>query len=137
MAAAAVICTAVWLVRGGEEPSPPEQPASRLEWQTIEHQGVSVDIPGHWKKQDTSGCDAKIARWGDPDGSPCTFEDGVTFYGSDLFDPVHGPGVVKDSEDGRVRWSGYAYAGQFAVFVFDNDDREVVRRILSSARESS
>lgn len=59
----------------------------------------------------------------------------MTFYGSALFDPAHGPGVVSDTGNGSVGWSGYTYAGQFAVYVFDNVDGEVVRHILASVRE--
>lgn len=135
-AAVAVICGAVWLVQGGNGPSQAAQPSSTPEWQTIEHRGVSVDIPGHWQKQDTSECNFEIARWGDPESSPCEFENGITFYGSALFDPAHGPGVVNDTENGSVGWSGYTYAGQFAVYVFNNHERELVRRILSSARDT-
>lgn len=85
---------------------------------------------------DTSACEFEIPRWGDPAISPCEFEHGVTFYGSALFDPAHGPGVVRSTGGRDVMWSGYAYAGDYAVYVFDTYDRELVRDILASARES-
>ena len=112
-----------------------EAPSSES-WQTIEHRGVQVDIPATWERMDTSTCEFEIARWGDPAFSPCEFEHGVTFYGSALFDPAHGPGVVRSAIDRDVMWSGYAYAGDYAVYVFDNDDRQLVRDILASARKS-
>lgn len=115
----------------------PSTPPTAESWQTIEHGGVQVDVPATWERMDTDSCEFEITRWGDPAVSPCEFEDAVTFYGSALFDPAHGPGVVRDADDGAVTWSGYVYAGDYAVYVFDNDDRQLVRNILASARESA
>jgi hypothetical protein len=103
-------------------------------WRTIEHEGVAVEVPAGWERSDTSRCRFETVRWGRPDSDPCAFEDGLAFYGSALFDPAHRPGVVRTTADGAVTWSGYAYAGDFAVYAFENPDRDVVRHILASAR---
>lgn len=135
-AAVAFISVMVWLAQSGDGRSEAAEASSAQLWQTIEYRGVRVDIPATWERTDTSKCEFEITRWGDRRFSPCGFKNGVTFYGSALFDPAHGPGVVRIAGDGDVKWSGYTYVGEFAVYVFDNDDRDLVRDILASARES-
>lgn len=98
---------------------------------TIEYEGVSVEIPAAWERTDTSECDFQTVRWGAPDADPCEFADGVAFYGAAAFDPAEGAGVRRSS-DGL--WQGYEYAGSNqVVYVFQNEDEQLVRDILDSA----
>lgn len=131
---AVVTLAGLWLARAGDA-SPTPGDASKGGWQTIEHEGLLVDVPSTWQRTDTSGCEFEIPRWGDPAVSPCAFRDGVTFYASATFDPAHGPGVVRSLTDGEVTWSGYHGAGDFVVYVFEHADQRQVRAILASVRE--
>lgn len=99
-------------------------------WTTIEHEGVTVDVPAGWSELDTGGCEWEVPRFGPPEADPCAFDEGLVFYGSATFDPFRGPGVWRD-DDG---WAGYEYApnDRWVVYVF-SPDREVVRRVLGSA----
>lgn len=101
--------------------------------QTIQYDGVRVEIPGSWDRLDQSECEFEFEVWAPPGTPPCRWSRGVAFYGSDTFDPSHGPGIRRDGEPGEARWSGYTYAGDYAVYAGD-DDRAVVRHILASAR---
>ena len=100
---------------------------------TIEYDGVRVEIPGSWERLDQGGCEFEFEVWAPRGTPPCSWSRGVAFYGSATFDPSNGPGVHRDDELREARWSGYTYAGDYAVYVGD-DDRAVVRRILASAR---
>jgi hypothetical protein len=107
--------------------------ASGEGWQTIEYEGVRIDIPSLWDRVDTSSCEFQFERWAQPDLPACGVEGGVAFYASATFDPAHRPGVRRTTEDGAATWGGYVYAGDFAVYISDGD-REVVREVLDSAR---
>ena len=107
--------------------------STRDGWQTIDYKGVQVDIPASWEPTDMAGCEFRFEHWAPPDVPECGLGGGVAFYASATFDPAHGPGVRRtDSADGPT-WGGYADAGDFAVYASD-DDRDLVQRVLSSAR---
>ena len=122
----AVALAALWYVgRGGAHVV-----AETSGWKTIEYEQVRVEIPASWERLDQGGCEFEFEVWASPGTDPCSWSGGVAFYGSATFDPAHGPGIRRDDD---TSWAGYAYAGEFAVYVGD-DDRAVVRRILASAR---
>nr|BFE74027.1 hypothetical protein GCM10020092_073280 [Actinoplanes digitatis] len=113
---------------------PPYRPPSssapvRDDWQTIEYRGVKVDIPADWKRLKKDDCEFQFEQWAPPGSHPCDFKGGVRFYGSATFDPAHGPGVRRTTGT----WSGYVYAGDYAVYV-SGADRDLVQRVLDSAR---
>ncbi len=105
--------------------------SARKGWQTIEYQGVRVDIPDAWQRIDTDDCEFTFEHWGP--SARCTTGGGVAFYPSATFDPAHGPGLRRTASTESPAWSGYAYAGDFAVYVAD-DARTVVQQALSSVR---
>lgn len=81
-------------------------------------------------------CEFQIERWAPPDLPGCRPAGGVSFYGSDTFDPAHGPGIRRDdTATDAPAWAGYVYAGDFAVYVVDGD-RDLVQRVLGSAKAS-
>jgi len=125
----------VWIqASGSSHPMAIDAPSpSPGAWKTVKHEGVRVDIPATWERVDTGGCEFHFIRWAHPATRPCDFEEGIAFYGSDTFDPAHGPGVWQTTEKGVRAWGGYTYAGDFAVYV-SHSDRDVVRKILGSAR---
>lgn len=133
--AALLIVVLAWLWDAGDPRSEVvgDSP-SREGWKTVEHDGVRVDIPSAWERVDMGDCEFQFERWARPDSPPCDFEDGVAFYGSATFDPAHGPGVRRTTENGTPTWGGYAYAGDFAVYA-SYGDRAIVRDVLRSARE--
>lgn len=97
-------------------------------WTTAEHDGVTVDLPPGWVAKDQTGCEWEFPSFGPPTADPCDPDaEGVSFYASATFDPADGPGLRR-GEDG---WSGYAYAGDYAVYVHVAD-RQVGQRILDS-----
>lgn len=124
-----VALAALWYVdRGGADVV-----AERAGWQTIEYQQVRVEIPASWERLDQGGCEFEFEVWAPPGTAPCSWSGGVGFYGSATFDPAHRPGIWRDDD---TDWAGYAYAGEFAVYVGD-DDRATVRRVLASAEPRS
>lgn len=125
--ALAVALAVLWYVDRGAEVV-----AETSESRTIEYDGVRVEIPGSWERLDQSDCEFEFEVWAPPGTPPCSWSRGVAFYGSATFDPAHRPGIRRDGEPGEARWSGYTYAGDYAVYVGD-DSRAVVRRILASA----
>ncbi|MFL6021905.1 MAG: hypothetical protein ACJ72O_01060 [Marmoricola sp.] len=104
-------------------------------WKTIEYQDVRVDIPADWERRDLSDCEFQYERWAGPRAKPCEFTEGLSFYGSALFDPFQGPGVSRTIENGQPVFAGYVYAGPFAVYA-SGSDRAEVQRMLDSARPS-
>jgi hypothetical protein len=134
--AALLISVLVWFRAGGNPHSEVvgDSP-SRDGWKTVEYDGVRVDIPSAWERVDTGHCEFRAERWAPPDSPPCDAEEGVAFYRSATFDPAHGPGVGRASENGEPAWGGYTYAGDFAVYASDGD-RAVVHDVLASARRA-
>lgn len=106
---------------------------SREGWKTIAYQGVQVDIPSAWERLDMDNCEFQFERWARPGSSPCDFEGGAAFYASATFDPAKGPGVRRTTENKGATWGGYTFAGDFAVYVSDNN-RDLVQGVLDSAR---
>lgn len=134
--AALLIAVLVWLQDPGDPRSEvvADSP-SREGWKTVEYDGVRVDIPSAWERVDMGDCEFQFERWARPDSPPCDFEEGVAFYGSATFDPAHGPGVRRTTENGTPTWAGYTYAGDFAVYA-SYSDRAILRGVLASAREA-
>ena len=82
------------------------------------------------------GCEFQFERWGPTNLPECSPDGGLAFYGSATFDPAHGPGIRYDGPVGDdPTWAGYVYAGDFAVYVAD-DDRDLVQHVLRSAKAS-
>lgn len=108
---------------------------AREGWKTIEYQGVRIDIPSVWERLDMSDCEFQFEQWAPPDSPPCGLEKGAVLYGSATFDPAHGPGVRRTATNGpdAATWSGYVYAGDYAVYARDTD-RDLVQEVLDSAR---
>ena len=105
-------------------------------WKAIEYGGVQVDIPADWTRSDVENCEFQFERWTPPGLRPCGPDGGVSFYPSATFDPAHGPGIrYDDTATDRGAWAGYVLAGDFAVYVVD-DDRDLVHRVLRSAEPS-
>jgi hypothetical protein len=108
---------------------PTQEPAP--DWQTVDHEGIKVEVPGDWQQLDTSACEFEFVRFGPRGSAPCTYDhDGLAFYGSATFDPAQGAGVLTEDDAG---WSGYVYAGDWAVWT-QAGDRDLLRGILASAR---
>jgi hypothetical protein len=101
-------------------------------WKTIRYEGVRVTIPVAWERSDRGDCEFQFEFWAPPNSDDCEQAGGVAFYGSATFDPAHGPGVVRVQNRTEPDWGGYTYAGEFAVYVSD-DDRDIVQRVLKSA----
>lgn len=106
---------------------------SREGWKTVAYEGVQVDIPSAWERIDMSDCEFQYERWATPDSLRCDYDGGAAFYGSATFDPGHGPGVRRTTENGAPIWAGYVYSGEFAVYASDGD-RNLVQEVLDSAR---
>src|SRR5215217_9620221 len=68
-------------------------------WKTVEYRGVEVDVPATWERVDMSDCEFQFERWAPPESAPCHFEEGMGFYSSATFDPMHGPGVRHTTGD--------------------------------------
>jgi hypothetical protein len=107
--------------------------SSHAGWVTIRYQGVRVDIPASWERSDMGACEFQFEVWAPPDSNSCAWATGTAFYRSANFDPAHKPGVRRAKTPDDPEWSGYTYAGDFAVYAAD-DDRETVLRVLQSAR---
>jgi hypothetical protein len=107
----------------------------RAGWKTIDSHGVRFDIPSAWQRLDMSDCEFRFEQWAPPDSSPCGLEGGAVFYNAATFDPADGPGVRRTAAGGAdaATWGGYVYAGDYAVYVSDND-RDLVRQALGSVR---
>lgn len=110
---------------------PPEEAPSA--WQTVEHEGALVEVPGNWERLDTSSCEFQRVRFGPRNGDPClTHVEGLSFYGSATFDPAHGPGVVTGGAG--LLQSAYVYAGEWVIYA-QMEDPIKLRQVLGSARE--
>ena len=136
---AAVACAAVLALGVGCYPAKGpraevvDEAGTSTTWKTIEYEGVRVDVPAAWQRFDMDDCEFRFERWGLPSSANCSGGSAVAFYGSATFDPAHGPGVRRAKGPGEPPWGGYAYAGDFAVYV-TGLDRGTVQRVLKSAR---
>ncbi len=102
---------------------------------TVEHDGITVDVPSSWLHLDDDGCEFAVDRWGPSGQDPCNPEVAVAFYISATFDPASGPGLQR-AEGGlgaAPAWAGYTEAGEYAVYV-TAPERTVARAVLDSAR---
>lgn len=104
-------------------------------WQTIDFEGIRVDIPADWERSDMDDCEFRFEHWASPGSPACGSSGGVAFYASATFDPAHGPGIRSSEFNGDPDWGGYVDIGEFAVYASD-DDRELIGTILGSAREA-
>ncbi len=137
--AALAVPVGVLALNGDGSGSPDETPVAtdtsnqeETGWHTVEHEGAVVDIPRGWERLDTSGCEFEFARFGPSGSDPCTYDhDGLAFYGSATFDPMHGAGVLIEGKDG---WAGYVYSGDWALWG-QAADRDLLRTILATARK--
>ncbi len=105
-------------------------------WQTIQYEGVRVDIPDDWERSDMDDCEFQSEHWAPPDSPECGRGGGISFYGSATFGLAHGPGVrrtEKMGSDAGAAWGGYVIVGEFAVYV-STDGRDLAEAILNSAR---
>ncbi|MET0520603.1 MAG: hypothetical protein ABW156_01325 [Jiangellaceae bacterium] len=107
--------------------------SSRSGWMTIRFEGVRVDIPATWERLDRDDCDFKFEVWAPPHSDGCEWAGGVAFYSSATFDANDKPGARRTETPDEPEWGGYTYARDFAVYASD-DDREIVSRVLGSAR---
>ncbi len=107
--------------------------SSQAGWTTIQFRGVRVDVPPSWERVDTDDCEFEFEVWAAPGSRSCTGTGGLSFYQAANFDPGPAPGVHRTSSEGGPEWGGYAYAGELALYVSD-DDRFTVLRVLGSAR---
>jgi hypothetical protein len=132
--AALIAVVFIWSRPARERPAEVVAAASASPaWQTVEYRGIRVDVPIDWRRSDMSGCEFQFEHWAPPGWPACGLGGGVAFYGSATFDPVRGPGVQRGSTNSAGPWSGYVYAGDYAVHVAD-PDRELVQRVLDSVR---
>lgn len=105
-------------------------------WKTIELEGVRVDIPSEWKRSDRGSCEFAFERWAAPEEVGCDATgEGVSFYVSATFDPAYGPGLRRADASVDAAWAGYAYAGDYAIYV-SGDDRDLLAEVLRSARSA-
>jgi hypothetical protein len=127
--AALVAGVLIWFNAASDSRSEISGTLARAAWKTVEYRGVQIDIPSAWERSDMSGCEFQFEQWAAPGSPACRLEGGAAFYGSATFDPFHGPGVWQTA----TTWSGYAYAGDYAVYVSDTD-RDLVQKVVDSAR---
>jgi hypothetical protein len=102
-------------------------------WQTIEYQGVAVDLPESWQRVDNAGCQFDLEHWGPEEAPECSYDVGVMFMLSGSYDGRYGPGPRRSPPSEASPWSGYRLVEPWAVIVAHND-RDVAHRVLSSAR---
>ena len=58
----------------------------------------------------------------------------LIFYARAIFDPAMSPNeIIEDEEDGVTLWTGYVYAGDWAVFV-RTQDRQLTEDILATVQ---
>ena len=82
--------------------------------QSFEFDGVTFELPADWARLD---CPADTESYG-PGTLICGRGEYLTFYARALFDPAMEPGeVISGKEDGVTLWTGYVYAGDWAVYV--------------------
>lgn len=120
-------------LRGGDVESQVVDEDPRSGWRTVELDGVRVDVPDAWLRVEVAGCPYAHEHWA-LEGADCGDDQGLALLGSATFDPADGPGVRRYGGGASPEWGGYVLVGDLAVNVFD-DDREVVRAVLGSARE--
>lgn len=127
---AVVALALVWWRSGPEEGRARvvDEDAGREGWQTLEYDGVRLDVPGAWTRVDTSGCPFTFERWGPP-GTGCD-DVGVAFPPSATFDAGVPPGRITRTDD-PAGWAGYARNDRVVVSV-SGPDRDVVRDVLAS-----
>jgi hypothetical protein len=108
-------------------------PAGEWKWAVVVD--ARAEIPGDWSKHtcDFDGFESEI--YAPTQNDACQFGTYLAFYPSATFDPADMPGVITASTDeGKTRWSGYVYTGDYAVSV-STGDRDLTRRILASTRD--
>jgi hypothetical protein len=100
--------------------------------QHVTYDGAAVDVPEDWEPVPCEHGDLIQVGPGEP--GPCKGGVGVAFYRSETFDPADAPGVLSRSHQGGAGlWSGYAYGGDWAVYV-QTPDRHLTRQVLASVQ---
>lgn len=112
----------------------PEQDPIADDLQTIEYDGIVVEIPQDWTLFDGEDCEFPVVRAGPPGTDPCDPQTApLSFYGEANFDASTAPGELVSGDDSSLVF-GYVIAGEYAVAV-QVPDRALARRILDSVRE--
>ena len=90
LAAAIVVAVGLlfWLWAGLQGQARIVEQNAEASHKTIEYHGVEVEIPSEWERADLSDCEFQFEHWGPPGDSDCQGTHGVSFYGSDRFDPA-------------------------------------------------
>lgn len=107
---------------------------SRVGWQTIKYEDVRVDIPGEWRRMDTSDCPFQVERWGEPGSDSCGRQGAGVSFLADMGITRYGPGEVRTFQGGSI-WSGYVEVAQMAVSA--DGSKQVVEGVLASAQVAS
>lgn len=107
--------------------------SSNDELRQLEVDGVEFAAPADWSAID---CPASAGQYFfGPGTTPCDAGEYATFYSRAVFDPVTGPGqVISGKENGETLWTGYVYAGDWAVYV-RAQDRQLTEDILATVRQ--
>ncbi len=100
-------------------------------WQTVEINGVQVEVPDNWVRDPAcEGSSASRPLLG-VSGEPCAEGAGLFVYGAALFDPAQGPGL---RPCGRALWCGYRRVasedGSGQVVYVRGVDRDTGLRII-------
>ena len=106
-------------------------------WQVVSYLGVTVEVPGDWKRLDMGSCVRSSERWGPSGLDPCAADVGLWFLEAATFDPATGPGVHAAPASDNLPdggWTGYVTRGKVVVNVAAAD-QAVVRRMLQSVSQ--
>jgi len=108
-----------------------DRPSAR--WQTIEHDGLRVDVPSAWHRADLSGCDRGDAEvWTPSADDACGDGPGIAFLDSATLCASDGRGIREEPGSGSERWTGCRRVGETAVSV-TAAHRSIARQVLRSA----
>ncbi len=101
------------------------------DWQQFDAQGVRFELPTGWAQLD---CPSSANLFG-PSPGLCGRGEYLTLYAEALFDPAMAPGkVISDEEEGETLWTGYVFAGDWAVFVRTHE-QQLTEDILATVRQ--
>ncbi|GAA3816779.1 hypothetical protein [Nocardioides panacisoli] len=95
----------------------------------VRYRGATVDVPEDWKPLDCGEFD--WTQLGPAGPGPCGGGVGVAFYGSATYDPKDRAGVISPVGTDPALFGGYAYSGDWAVYV-QTPQRTLTRQILAS-----
>ena len=95
----------------------------------VTYAGATVDVPDDWAPVDCS--QGGWTQLGPGAPGPCDDGVGVIFYGSATYDPSDRPGVISPVGTDPALFGGYAYGGDWAVYV-QTPRRDLTRQVLAS-----